>query len=171
MKNIILIPDWVKESLESNNHSIRDVLNQEIVCSTLSNDDVGFYIYINERTLPFKEHFNGLFSYGSNVLGLDEDTLDKYQGFTTRYYLMEGNDELRMNTLLFGNVTDITDLTNLSYEILELDENTIGLLPFIGVDANGMEATIKSLITVLDNYVGFEKLASTSLFKECIKLA
>ncbi len=168
MQKVILIPQWVKKALVANDKTLVDALNPEIISSTLSDDDVGFYIFINESMDLLKDLLGNSFLTGRTVMGFSEEQLVIFKDHVLRYEILNSQQPLDVIEALFGNLSEYTDTTKIDLEVVELNEDTIGIIPIYNENNNGTKDTINKLVEILDKKMIFADLCTTSIFKQCL---
>lgn len=171
MKKLILIPLWLQEALEANNHGVKDVIKEEIVRTTLSNDDVGFYIFLN-NTIGQELSF-GTFDLGEKAIGFSREFLEEFNSYTQAHVLNNNVREYEPRELLFGALfpTSYNDKQKISFEVIEINEDTIGIVPSYneeGCDETQLKFK-ERLLTVLSKYLSFQELVKTNLFRNWLK--
>lgn len=173
MKNLILIPQWLTKSLETNGHSIKDCLNEEIVLSTLSSDDVGFYIFINQNNPMLKELSEGTFRTGSHVLGISPMQLSEHKPYVDGHVHTNTLNKFEPREVLFGALSSQkhNDVERIKFDVIEINEDTIGLVPSLSEEGERITTTKlkEDLLYVLDKYKSFKDLVKTGLFKKTIQ--
>lgn len=168
MKDLILIPAWVSESLDANNYSIEDVVKEEVLLSTLSNDDVGFYIFITTSNLMDRLLDLDLMPTLS-LLSYDRKT--EMASYVDAHVMENKAKPYSLGDMLF-NATDAQNVYNIddcNFEIKEINENTIGLVPTKEKDKGFSHSMIKKeLVKTISKYTNFKDLVKTTLFKSYI---
>lgn len=166
MKNIILIPEWVTKALATRGYSNPDVLDQDKLCSVLSDDDVGFYMLANQEAEIFKQLSPLSLHNGIGALGLDGEKLSELkshlEGHMAKYHI----GKIEPRELLFSSfsASDSNGSTMIGFDIVELTPDTIGLIPTQVEEFNILKIRRK-LIDMLSKYHDFKVLASMPEFK------
>lgn len=171
MKNLLIIPTWLQETLGQRQLKLSDSIDETILMSRLSESDVSFYIYVNMNSsnntnelLPDKT-----LQTVSREIGLSDESLDRLKSGIESIKLETQIKPYSVLNQLFDdlNSDDNSNYENIGFEIKELNENTIGLLPFYDKNGNqSIKDTRKNLIKALSKYYKFEDLVNTTFFKQ-----
>lgn len=171
MKKIVIVPKWLEASLIANGHSLKDAISPDVISTTISNDDIGFYIFINNNLQLFQEKSFSDFLTGTSAINFTPETAEKYSDYILKYNALRGSGLLSMGEVLFGPLSEKDNPAKVFFKVTELNEDTIAVIPEYGEVDNAMIETVKSLLTIMSKYLAFHELAKTSLFREYVNSA
>jgi hypothetical protein len=181
------MPNWFYRVLDdSPNIELKDCLNPEKLLTTLSDSDVSFYLAVNSI---FGTHMVG--SSAGNLVCYGEDCFER--PITNYFNDITKGEFFKVLTTLNGAVNkkstanivkDFHDFNDyliddnlksrenlsLTYEIKNLDENTICLIPFYKESSLVKEPIedflIEHVLKMLNQRESLDKLALTNLFRK-----
>lgn len=160
--SLVLIPEYVDTLLREHNRNLNDVLNPKVILSTLSVEDVSFYIYLNRHLDRFLDsQIVGSFNYGYyEALRFTEDQIKPLNPY------IEGFDttlkDKKEYSYLFGLFSD--PVPSITFKVVLLNVDTIGLIP-IKEGGSSVLGVVSDLLHHLNNRIPFPQLASQSIFK------
>lgn len=177
--NLLLIPEWVEKALEGADWPLRKVLDPDVLSTTLSREDVAFYVFLNRhinRWLP--DAVRDTFECGTEY-SLKFRDLTEFEGEVTdlvTYHEMQdikatqGGERVTLDTReLFGPLSDPIDPKNLRYVIREIQYDTIAVIPK-QERGDGHKGMVDYLLLLLSQRLSFEELARTPLFKYYVQI-
>lgn len=169
--NLILVPAWVKQSLEAENLSLKDVLNPESLLATLSKEDVAFYVWLNkhlDRWIP--SSVCGSFNTGDKATSFTSQQLsdlsDLMMGFTIRENQNRSKNESSSldSCELFGPLSAKVSPTDVNFDTCPIDYDTIALVP--KKDSRySLMGMVNDLLLHLNGRLAFHDVAKTPLFR------
>jgi hypothetical protein len=175
---VVILPMWLRKSLEFSKIELRYALSLEKLTTILSLDDVAFYLYINSMSGEFVNEV-GLSSFEPlNILEeqkhkLSEETLQQLTKLLDYYSYRPKADKV---AALLGTleIDGESESVKYGYKVELLDEDTLGVFPYIldeGAD------TTRAALTFADELIKhhlittpFEVVAKTQHFKKYITL-
>jgi len=167
---IVLLPQWVKQSLEFANKPLTTALSLTELGAILSPDDVAFYYALNcDLTKPLPE---SVYQSLSPALLCDQPD----QPFTDEFKKLVSTHQLASNTDLTG--TWIGQLaepgTRFAFTCDFLTDEAIAVSPYVLDDSDTQEA---ALVRFYERLIGqlcvaqpFEEVAQMEVFKAYLKL-
>lgn len=166
---IILVPNWVENSLTANSFSLKDVLKQDVLNSILSREDVAFYLYLNRnltRWLP--EAIVNTFSSGDEATGYKiEEQVNDLTNLILGYSI--GKQSTVTDTAELFSVFDSDVLPEqIAYKLESLNGDTLVVLPRKDSGVS-LRVIVNGMLSRLSEVTPFEKLVLTPLFKYFIK--
>lgn len=165
MRNVILIPKWMEGLLTTNNLTLADALDFNKVTTTLSDDDVGFYIFINMKNRMIQELSSAGMVTGLRALKLTEEMVSSYQRFINKYEVMEQTNQIRPHEAMFGPTLNPVPNESIGFTLYELGDDTIGLVPFSDVELAAEQDLYSDIIQIQSKYMDFSDLVKQRVFR------
>lgn len=168
--NLVLIPNWVISALESENYSVKDALNADKLMSTLSMEDVAFYIWLNQQLdIWIPKDIIKSFTTGVDGMGFSHDVTKQFNDLLLacdiEYANKVGNHQpVKQSADLFGFLSNPVEINKISFFVKQIDMNTLCLIPTISTE-NSTVGLINDLIYFLNNQLPFYEIAKKPIFK------
>lgn len=147
---IVIIPEWLKKSLDNAKLDYDAVLSLKELLTILSLDDVSFYLYINDikdsliGEIDFSFYRNHNFE--EQLSTLNNDVADSIRSLRLSRSVRPLAD--KKHALINQLVMD-DDNKSFGYSVKLLNEDTIAIFPYLLNEEQG----IKNIINVLDDLI------------------
>jgi len=161
--NLVLVPPWVDQAMTAAGQSINELFNTEVLQSTLSSEDVNFYIFLNQalnQLIP-PEVVASFESGNSIALGIAPEVLESLQDGIMVYSVPPAPFKSQW---LFGPLSDTTPLEKITYKVMPIHSDTLILIPQLegGLSIIGM---VNELLYHLNGRLTMSELAQTTIFR------
>lgn len=170
---VILVPQWLKRSLEYANLSLSTVTDYETLTTILSTEDVAKYLHLNQRrdlylSKGFAESFEGV---GLQVY-FGEGASDKQQKIDNQLSYMSIKDAPTLEQAWIGR--DVAEASGYSLSAQLIGNDTLIITPILGQAAADASADV---LRFMDQVIGLwvsvtslEVVAPSPIFKEYLSL-
>jgi hypothetical protein len=161
--NLVLAPPWILQALTESGKDLKDLFNIEILQSTLSSEDLNFYIFLNQsinQIIPAEVVAS--FETGNAVaLNIPVELLDSLKDGIMTYSVPPAPFKSQW---LFGPLSDSLPLDKLLYQIVPTLADTLVLVPdtTTGLSVIGM---VNELMFHLNGRLLLSDLAKTAIFR------
>jgi hypothetical protein len=187
---VVLIPTWLEDALNAASKPLVTCLDAVALSSIVSNDDVAFYIDLNNRLLPelFPELAESL--YGGTLYPFFKDGVDQTVLRNLQDYLSKRMSDLHLEhpTLplytaisFFAPQTSGNDAyhgsakKDYTFEAFSLSSDVIAIRVRLKNpdESSQMQdlAAYDTFFTLLSTYVPMEQFAQTTVFRKYVELS
>lgn len=174
MLEIVVVPKWLEQTLQTEGKMLSVVLNPQQFLSTLSVSDIQKYLTLNSNNGVRIVLNNDIIDTFGNVTFRPE-FVDVKENLGIEYYEYITPDDPKQASLkkveyLFGPLSEGMG-TDIFYRVLTLDPDSIAIIPEDSNEGNlTYNELLEELLIHLKGRVKFEDLAKTSLFKGFLKV-
>ena len=164
---LVLIPLWMEEAFAERGLPPEAILDTNLLQSTLSVEDVTFYIHLNQsfnRFLP-QEVVAGFDSGSASALGFTPEVLDSFQDGLLAYGT--ASEVPFRSQWFFGPQSESVELEKIRYQIRPALEDTLILCPRIVESQTKVSliSMVDDLLFYLNGRLAFPDLAKTTVFR------
>jgi hypothetical protein len=163
---LVFIPAWVEAAFKTAGLPLEAVLDPTTLQSTLSGEDVGFYIHLNQTLNTFipPEVATG-FEWGTaSALSLTEEFIDQYQDAILAYASTSGTEIPFRSEWFFGSKSDSVAKEKIQYFTRTFAEDTVAIFPSVE-RGNTLIGMVDDLLFHLNSRLEFTTLAKTPIFR------
>jgi hypothetical protein len=170
---VILVPQWLKRSLEYANLNLATVMDLKTLTTILSTEDVAKYLMLNEDRATYltkgvAQSFDGVSLYGSDS-GVASDKLDK---ISNQLQYLRIKDKPSLEEAWIGR--DVAEASGYSLSAQLVNNDTLIITPILGQAAADAKADamkfMDQLIGLWVSVSSLEKVAPSPIFKEYLSL-
>lgn len=170
---VVVVPEWLKRSLESNSRDLGDALEPEKLLDIISLDDVAFYLFLNDRSLHGSRPsgvFGDIFGTFTSAISMADiegkvPAKDRETLFSLTNSFIGADCPISV-TRLFGPFVNESDLKQCGYELRVINRDVLAIVPNVmGEPSQTEQNLVDDLLYHLSTRVTFETLAGTPLFQ------
>lgn len=171
---VILVPQWLKRSLEYANLNLSTVTDYETLTTILSSEDVAKYVYLNQRRDLYlskgcAESFDGV---GQQIY-FGGGASDKQQKIDNHLTYLNVKEPASLEQAWLGR--DVAEATGYSLSAQLVGSDTLIITPILGqAAADAREDALRfmdQLIGLWVSVASLELVATTPIFKEYLSLS
>lgn len=167
---VILVPQWLKRSLEYANLNLATVVDLKTLTTILSTEDVAKYLHLNEeRSQGIANSFGGI--HLSDLVIADVAS-DKHDKISNQLQYLRIKDKPTLEQAWFGR--DVAEATGYSLSAQLVGNDTLIITPILGqAAADAKDDAIRFMDQLIGLWVSvssLEVVATTPIFKEYLSL-
>jgi hypothetical protein len=179
---LFLIPPWLRKSLNSNNISVSKINDLNYLSTTISANDLAFYIFLNQKCLNLIINPNILNSFETNLDYTnidDEKTINKIKDAIDTYHIEYKHIDFNQWFKLFFE--EVYSNQSVQFLVFDYDKDYVIVYPYIAaheidnqhyIDKNksiDLEKPLHhQLLTVLNQFYSVDYIAKLSIFRYSI---
>lgn len=167
---VILVPQWLKRSLEYANLNLATVVDLKTLTTILSTEDVAKYLHLNEeRSTHMANSFDGI--HLSDLVIADVAS-DKHDKISNQLQYLRIKDKPTLEQAWLGR--DVAEATGYSLSAQLVGNDTLIITPILGqAAADAKDDAIRFMDQLIGLWVSvssLEVVATTPIFKEYLSL-
>ena len=161
--NLVLAPPWALQALADAGKDLKDLFNIETLQSTLSSEDLNFYIFLNQslnQIVP--SEIISTFETGNSVaLNIPTELFDSFKEGIEVYSVPPAPFKSQW---LFGPLSETVSLDVIKYQVITALEDTLVLVPNINEGLTIIDM-VNELMFHLNGRLALPDLAKTTIFR------
>ena len=171
---VILVPQWLKRSLEYANLNLATVVDLKTLTTILSTEDVAKYLHLNEERSTYMSQgiANSFGGIHLSDLVIADVASDKHDKISNQLQYLRIKDKPTLEQAWLGR--DVAEATGYSLSAQLVGNDTLIITPILGQAA--ADAKVDA-IRFMDQLIGLwvsvsslEVVATTPIFKEYLSL-
>jgi hypothetical protein len=170
---VILVPQWLKRSLEQANLNLSTVTDLKTLTTILSTEDVAKYLMLNEERATYLTKGVAQSFDGTGLFDLDASVAsDKYDKISNQLQYLRIKDKPTLEEAWIGR--DVAEASGYSLTAQLVGSDTLIITPILGQAAADAKADaarfMDQLIGLWVSVSSLELVATTPIFKEYLSL-